>query len=72
MIFKIISGYFSSLSVCHSITLTFQEYLSMSGVKSSQFQLVVIGLVAALMGVGQNGLLVSLPFLVEQSAFSLS
>ncbi|KIE22592.1 permease [Vibrio sinaloensis] len=44
----------------------------MSGVKSSQFQLVVIGLVAALMGVGQNGLLVSLPFLVEQSAFSLS
>ncbi|MFC3024092.1 MFS transporter [Vibrio zhugei] len=34
--------------------------------------LVVISLTAALMGIGQNGLLVSLPFLVAQSAFSLS
>ncbi|MGY5612885.1 MFS transporter [Vibrio brasiliensis] len=34
-------------------------------------QLGVVGLAAALMGIGQNGLLVSLPFLVEQSAFSL-
>lgn len=36
-----------------------------------QIQLVIIGLIAALMGIGQNGLLVSLPFLVEHSAFSL-
>lgn len=35
-------------------------------------QLGVVGLAAALMGIGQNGLLVSLPFLVEKSAFSLS
>jgi len=34
-------------------------------------QLAVIALAAALMGIGQNGLLVSLPFLVEQSAFDL-
>jgi MFS family permease len=31
----------------------------------------VIGLIAALMGIGQNGLLVSLPFLVKHSAFTL-
>jgi MFS family permease len=30
-----------------------------------------IGLISALMGIGQNGLLVSLPFLVERSAFDL-
>lgn len=30
-----------------------------------------IGLISSLMGIGQNGLLVSLPFLVEQSAFDL-
>lgn len=34
-------------------------------------QLTIIGLIAALMGIGQNGLLVSLPFLVTNSAFSL-
>ncbi|MUK68450.1 MFS transporter [Aliivibrio fischeri] len=34
-------------------------------------QLIIIGLVAALMGIGQNGLLVSLPFLVTNSAFAL-
>ena len=39
---------------------------------SSPRALAVISLSAALMGVGQNGLLVSLPFLVEKSAFSLS
>ncbi|XXG14467.1 MFS transporter [Vibrio fortis] len=31
----------------------------------------LIGLISALMGIGQNGLLVSLPFLVERSAFDL-
>ena len=44
----------------------------MSVVRSKTAQLGVVGLAAALMGIGQNGLLVSLPFLVEQSAFSLS
>ncbi|WP_217517901.1 MFS transporter [Vibrio metschnikovii] len=39
--------------------------------KKQSYQLSVIGLAAALMGIGQNGLLVSLPFLVEQSAFDL-
>ncbi|EKO3894433.1 MFS transporter [Vibrio sp. V31_P5A7T61] len=39
--------------------------------KKQSYQLSVIGLSAALMGIGQNGLLVSLPFLVEQSAFDL-
>ncbi|AUI87405.1 MFS transporter [Vibrio azureus] len=34
-------------------------------------QLTLIGFSAALMGVGQNGLLVSLPFLVERTAFNL-
>lgn len=43
----------------------------MSGIKKQSSQLAVIGLAAALMGIGQNGLLVSLPFLVEQSAFDL-
>ncbi|USD42830.1 MFS transporter [Vibrio sp. SCSIO 43135] len=43
----------------------------MSDIKSSSTQLSIIGLIAALMGIGQNGLLVSLPFLVEHSAFSL-
>ena len=36
-----------------------------------RFHLALIGLIAALMGIGQNGLLVSLPFLVEHSAFGL-
>ncbi|WP_305840192.1 MFS transporter [Photobacterium leiognathi] len=44
----------------------------MSVTQNKTAQLGVVGLAAALMGVGQNGLLVSLPFLVEQSAFSLS
>ncbi len=39
--------------------------------KKHSSQLAVIALAAALMGIGQNGLLVSLPFLVEQSAFDL-
>ncbi|ENM5826040.1 MFS transporter [Vibrio metoecus] len=39
--------------------------------KKQSSQLGVIGLAAALMGIGQNGLLVSLPFLVEQSVFDL-
>ncbi|AOW82956.1 MFS transporter [Vibrio mimicus] len=39
--------------------------------KKQSYYLGVIGLAAALMGIGQNGLLVSLPFLVEQSAFDL-
>lgn len=39
--------------------------------KKQSSQLGGIGLAAALMGIGQNGLLVSLPFLVEQSAFDL-
>lgn len=43
----------------------------MSVVKNTRIQLSVIGLIAALMGIGQNGLLVSLPFLVEHSAFAL-
>ncbi len=41
-------------------------------IKNTRTQLAVIGLIAALMGIGQNGLLVSLPFLVEHSAFGLS
>lgn len=44
----------------------------MSGTNSKRVQLATISLAAALMGIGQNGLLVSLPFLVEQSAFGLS
>jgi MFS family permease len=40
-------------------------------IKSNKIQLSIIGLIAALMGIGQNGLLVSLPFLVEHSAFTL-
>lgn len=44
----------------------------MSVTQNKTAQLGVVGLAAALMGIGQNGLLVSLPFLVEQSAFSLS
>ncbi|KJY82122.1 permease [Vibrio galatheae] len=43
----------------------------MSGTLNNRSQLAVISLAAALMGIGQNGLLVSLPFLVEQSAFDL-
>ena len=43
----------------------------MSVIQNKKFHLMTIGLAAALMGIGQNGLLVSLPFLVEQSAFSL-
>ncbi|MGF1904277.1 MFS transporter [Aliivibrio salmonicida] len=39
--------------------------------KQTTLQLTMIGLIAALMGIGQNGLLVSLPFLVTHSAFSL-
>lgn len=38
---------------------------------ASKIELSIIALIAALMGVGQNGLLVSLPFLVEHSAFNL-
>ncbi|QUJ68755.1 MFS transporter [Photobacterium sp. GJ3] len=38
---------------------------------SHRLHLTLIGLIAALMGIGQNGLLVSLPFLVEHSAFGL-
>ena len=44
----------------------------MSVTQNKTTQLGVVGLAAALMGIGQNGLLVSLPFLVEKSAFSLS
>lgn len=40
-------------------------------IQNSKIQLTIIGLIAALMGIGQNGLLVSLPFLVSHSAFSL-
>ena len=43
----------------------------MSVLHSKKAQLWAISLAAALMGIGQNGLLVSLPFLVERSAFSL-
>lgn len=43
----------------------------MSVIQNKKFHLMAISLVSALMGIGQNGLLVSLPFLVEQSAFSL-
>lgn len=39
--------------------------------RNHKYYLITISLVSALMGVCQNGLLVSLPFLVEQSAFSL-
>ncbi|WP_039980513.1 MFS transporter [Vibrio sagamiensis] len=44
----------------------------MSKTMNNKSQLILIGLAAALMGIGQNGLLVSLPFLVEKSAFDLS
>ncbi|NQZ51949.1 MAG: MFS transporter [Moritella sp.] len=40
-------------------------------IESKKVQLSILGLIAALMGIGQNGLLVSLPFLVTHSAFSL-
>ncbi|PQJ85018.1 MFS transporter [Aliivibrio sifiae] len=40
-------------------------------IHNSKIQLMIIGLIAALMGIGQNGLLVSLPFLVSHSAFPL-
>ena len=43
----------------------------MSVIQNKKFHLVAISLISALMGIGQNGLLVSLPFLVEHSAFSL-
>ncbi|GAL38189.1 putative membrane protein [Vibrio maritimus] len=43
----------------------------MGASQHKKVQLWVIGATAALMGIGQNGLLVSLPFLVEQSAFDL-
>ncbi|SON52577.1 MFS transporter [Vibrio tapetis] len=43
----------------------------MSVIKNKRFHLIAISLVSALMGIGQNGLLISLPFLVEHSAFSL-
>ncbi|MDK9736814.1 MFS transporter [Vibrio sp. D404a] len=43
----------------------------MSVINNKKFQLMSIGLISSLMGIGQNGLLVSLPFLVEQSAFDL-
>lgn len=44
----------------------------MSVTQTKTAQLGVVSLAAALMGIGQNGLLVALPFLVEQSAFGLS
>lgn len=44
----------------------------MSVLQRSKTQLWVISAAAALMGIGQNGLLVSLPFLIERSAFGLS
>ncbi|WCP69223.1 MFS transporter [Vibrio tubiashii] len=43
----------------------------MSVLHGKKAQLWAISSAAALMGIGQNGLLVSLPFLVERSAFSL-
>ncbi|KAB0301216.1 MFS transporter [Vibrio fortis] len=43
----------------------------MLAINNKKFHLMSIGLISALMGIGQNGLLVSLPFLVEQSAFDL-
>lgn len=43
----------------------------MSVLHSEKTQLWAISSAAALMGIGQNGLLVSLPFLVERSAFIL-
>ncbi|KJY86111.1 permease [Vibrio neptunius] len=43
----------------------------MSVLYSKKIQLWAISSAAALMGIGQNGLIVSLPFLVERSAFSL-
>jgi len=43
----------------------------MSVIQNKKFHLVAISLISALMGIGQNALLVSLPFLVEHSAFSL-
>ncbi|NVD08558.1 MFS transporter [Vibrio sp. JPW-9-11-11] len=43
----------------------------MAKINKQSSQLAVIGLSAALMGIGQNGLLVSLPFLIEESAFDL-
>lgn len=43
----------------------------MLAINNKKFHLMSIGLISALMGIGQNGLLVSLPFLVERSAFEL-
>lgn len=43
----------------------------MSVLHSKKTQLWAISSAAALMGIGQNGLLVSLPFLIERSAFNL-
>ncbi|UTZ38543.1 MFS transporter [Vibrio campbellii] len=43
----------------------------MSAINNKKFQLMSVGLISSLMGVGQNGLIVSLPFLVEKSAFDL-
>ncbi|WP_434763639.1 MFS transporter [Vibrio fortis] len=43
----------------------------MLAINNKKFHLMLIGLISALMGIGQNGLLVSLPFLVERSAFDL-
>jgi MFS family permease len=43
----------------------------MLAINNKKFHLMSIGLISALMGIGQNGLLVSLPFLVERSAFDL-
>ncbi|WP_443508820.1 hypothetical protein [Salinivibrio sp. IB282] len=43
-----------------------------SAKQTARWQLITLTLIAALMGIGQNGLLVSLPLLVAQSGFSLS
>ncbi|MGF1721106.1 MFS transporter [Vibrio kyushuensis] len=45
--------------------------ISPTKIKNKNIQLSTIAMISALMGIGQNGLLVSLPFLVEHSAFSL-
>ncbi len=54
------------------LPLIVSAFNMMTVTQNKTAQLGVVGLSAALMGIGQNGLLVSLPFLVEQSAFSLS
>ncbi|SIO35624.1 MFS transporter [Salinivibrio sp. ES.052] len=43
-----------------------------SAIQTTKWQSVTLTLIAALMGIGQNGLLVSLPLLVAQGGFSLS